>query len=180
VSPLQHLPDTLQQRLSLWNRKACIGDLCKEESFVRRVQIPIIIVLVFVIMQLVPFGRKSPNPRVSGTPEWDSPRTEDLARRACFDCHSNETRWPWYASVAPVSWLVVHDVEEGRHELNFSAFDQPQENAGDAAKMVAKGEMPPWDYVMMHPESRLSKEEKTELMRGLDATFGPDLSETED
>lgn len=145
----------------------------------RRIQIAIIATLVVVIIQIVPFGRKSPNPRVSGSPEWDSPRTEELARRACYDCHSNETRWPWYASIAPISWRVVHHVEEGREKLNFSAFDEPQEDADEAARMVAKGEMPPWDYELMHPESRLSKKERAELIHGLEATFGSEVSEAD-
>lgn len=91
-----------------------------------------------------------------------------VLRRACYDCHSNETRWPWYAAVAPVSWLVAHDVSEGREELNFSTW-----NAYDArvrrkklAKSVAEvdeGEMPPWYYVAMHPEARLDDAERAAL-----------------
>ncbi|MCA9729534.1 MAG: heme-binding domain-containing protein [Candidatus Eisenbacteria bacterium] len=128
--------------------------------------------VALLAIQLVPYGRQHTNPPVTGVPQWDSPRTEELARRACFDCHSHETRWPWYASIAPVSWRVQSHVDEGREHLDFSAFDRVQRHADDAAEMVTEGEMPPWDYAMMHPEARLSDTEKQELIRGLTATFG--------
>ncbi|MBL8897332.1 MAG: heme-binding domain-containing protein, partial [Planctomycetes bacterium] len=96
------------------------------------------------------------------------------AVRACFDCHSNETRWPWYSNVAPISWLVQRDVDEGRAELNFSRFDQPQKEAHESAEVVLEGEMPPWFYLPTHPEARLTADEQAELVRGLRATFGGD------
>jgi mono/diheme cytochrome c family protein len=64
--------------------------------------------------QLVPYGRDHDNPPVAAEPTWDTPTTRELARRACFDCHSNETQWPWYSNIAPLSWLIQRDVEEGR------------------------------------------------------------------
>lgn len=128
--------------------------------------------LILLLVQLVPYGRTHSNPPVTGSPRWDSPATERLVRLACYDCHSNETKWPWYASIAPVSWRVQKHVEEGRSKLNFSKFDQPQEEAHEAAETVQKGEMPPWDYALMHPEIRLSATEKQALIRGLQATFG--------
>src|SRR6056297_3230811 len=89
---------------------------------------------VFLVIQLIPYGRSHTNPPIVLEPDWDSPRTRELAERACFDCHSNETEWPWYSNIAPVSWLVQHDVDEGRHELNFSDWqggakegEQPKE-----------------------------------------------------
>jgi len=127
---------------------------------------------IVLLIQLVPYGRAHSNPPTTGQPSWDSPETERLARRACFDCHSHETGWPWYASIAPISWRVQSHVDEGRSKLNFSAFDRPQEEAHEAAEAVRNGEMPLWDYVLMHPESRLSAEEKQRLVSGLRATFG--------
>jgi len=62
--------------------------------------------IVFIAMQLVPYGHAHTNPPVTGEPKWDSPQTRELAKRACFDCHSNETDWPWYSNIAPVSWLI--------------------------------------------------------------------------
>lgn len=76
----------------------------------------------FVLMQLVSYGRNHTNPPVVSEPTWDSPETRALAVRACYDCHSNETVWPWYTNVAPVSWLIQREVAEGREELNFSTW----------------------------------------------------------
>ncbi len=131
-----------------------------------------VFLLVFVGLQLVPRGRNHTNPPVTGSPEWSSPRVEELARRACFDCHSNETKWPWYSNIAPISWRVVEHVEHGRSELNFSEFDKPQRHADEAAREVRKGSMPLNDYLLLHPEARLSEEETQELIAGLEATFG--------
>src|SRR6476661_114190 len=82
--------------------------------------------VVFALMQAVPYGRTHSNPAVLGEPAWDSPRTRELAVRACFNCHSNETRWPWYADVAPFSWVVQLDVQNARDTLNFSEWTRPQ------------------------------------------------------
>jgi hypothetical protein len=122
-------------------------------------------------MQIVPYGRTHANPSVSAEPPWDSPHTRELAVRACFDCHSNETRWPWYADVAPVSWVVQHDVESARTVINFSAWDRPYELAQHSSQSILIGTMPPAKYRMAHPEADLSREEKLELARGLAVTL---------
>lgn len=94
-------------------------------------------------------------------------------RRACFDCHSNQTVWPWYSYVAPVSWLVQNDVDGGRQHLNFSEWDRPQRHAKDVAAQVKQGEMPLWFYLPMHPAARLTAEEKRALIEGAERTLGP-------
>ncbi len=127
--------------------------------------------VVAVLIQALPLGRPSKNPPVVKGPPWNAPATEALARKACFDCHSNETRWPWYAWVAPVSWLVTDDVEEGRRHLNFSRFDQPQRHADDAAEEVRSGDMPPSNYLLLHPDARLSDADRAALSQGLEASF---------
>ena len=130
-------------------------------------------VIVGVGIQAVPYGRAHSNPPVTGEPTWDSPRTEELARRACFDCHSNESVWPWYSNVAPMSWVLTLHVDGGRDELNFSEWGaRRQDGADEAAEAVRDGEMPTWDYVLAHPEARLSASEQRELIDGLVATFG--------
>lgn len=78
------------------------------------------LVALFLLIQLIPYGRQHTNPPVVAEPAWDSPQTRDLAVRACFDCLSNDTVWPWYSNVAPISWLVQRDIDEGRQRLNFS------------------------------------------------------------
>jgi mono/diheme cytochrome c family protein len=132
-----------------------------------------IAVLVLAI-QIVPYGRNHSNPPGRNEPAWDRPETRALAQRACFDCHSNETEWPAYANIAPVSWLVQHDVDEGREKLNFSEWQRPQKESKEAAQSVREGEMPPWQYVLLHPEAKLSAEERSALIRGLEATIGID------
>jgi hypothetical protein len=125
----------------------------------------------FLLIQLVPYGHDHTNPPVTGEPAWDSPATKALAQRACFDCHSNETAWPWYSNVAPVSWLLQRHVTEGRERLNFSTWGTGRQEVDHAARLVQQGEMPPWDYQLLHPDARLSDTEKQQLIDGLTSTF---------
>jgi hypothetical protein len=128
---------------------------------------------LLLIIQLIPYGRDHSNPPVVHEPAWDSASTRGLVRRACYDCHSNQTVWPWYAGIAPASWLVYNDVVEGREKLNFSdwrAGRREGEKAGEIRKEVEEGEMPPFRYRLAHPEARLTGEEKQLLIKGLTAT----------
>ena len=136
------------------------------------VRLALMLVVVFILIQFVPYGRAHENPAVRQEPRWDSPATRALAQRACFDCHSNETKWPWYTWVAPMSWLVQRDVHEGREHMNLSEWDREQKHADEAPEMVEEGEMPPWFYLPLHSEAKLSAEEKEQLIRGLKATVG--------
>ena len=122
-------------------------------------------------IQLVPYGRAHRNPPVTGEPPWDSPTTRALAKRACFDCHSNETLWPPYASIAPASWLVQHDVDEGRAVLNFSEWQRPQKEATKASEELLEREMPPAAYLVMHAQARLSTADRDRLAQGLAKTL---------
>jgi len=129
--------------------------------------------IVFLIaIQLVPFGLSHANPPVTQEPPWDSPATRELVRRACFDCHSNQTVWPWYSNVAPVSWLNQRDVNGGRSHVNFSEWNKPQKHAEDVANEVRSADMPPWFYLPMHPPARLTAAEKQELIEGAGKSFG--------
>jgi len=132
----------------------------------------IALIVALVVVQLVPYGRRHTNPPARVEPRWDAPATRTLAVRACYDCHSNETVWPWYSHVAPVSWLAQRDVDEGRRKLNFSEWDRPQKEARESAKTVRKGEMPPWFYVLIHPDARFTAAETQALIAGLGATLG--------
>lgn len=123
-------------------------------------------------IQLLPYGRNHTNPPVVAEPAWDSPQTRELAKRACFDCHSNETAWPWYTNVAPVSWLVYHDVEEGRSKLNFSQWGQGKQEVKEIVEVVQEGEMPMPMYLPLHPEANLNAADKQALIQGLEKTFG--------
>jgi hypothetical protein len=129
----------------------------------------------FIAIQFVPVDRS--NPPVVGEPRWNSPQTRALAERACYDCHSNETKWPWYTNIAPVSWLAAHDVEEGRAALNFSEWgvSRGEESEGAApdeiVEEVEEGKMPLPKYLLLHPEARLTAMELQALINGLKATF---------
>jgi mono/diheme cytochrome c family protein len=127
--------------------------------------------IVFIAMQLVPYGHAHTNPPVTSEPQWDSPQTRELAKRACFDCHSSETVWPWYSNIAPVSWLIQHDVDEGRSRMNFSQWNLPQRETRGAARQVERGEMPPPQYLLLHPSANLSPAEKQVLIQGLSASL---------
>ncbi len=138
----------------------------------RIVLLVVIIGLVgFGAIQLVPYGRNHTNPPVGSEPAWDSPATRATAVVACFDCHSNQTVWPWYSNIAPISWLVQHDVDEGREALNYSEWGRGQEG-DDSAELVREGEMPPFAYLLTHPDARLSGAARDAFIRGLVATFG--------
>lgn len=127
----------------------------------------------FLLIQLVPYGRDHNNPPVVSEPNWDSPETRALAQTACFDCHSNETNWGrWYESVAPASWLVQRDVDEGRQRLNFSEWAQggkPRE-ADELWEVLQRGSMPPGQYLLLHSEAKLTPEQVDQLASGLQAT----------
>ncbi|MET0147790.1 MAG: heme-binding domain-containing protein [Acidimicrobiales bacterium] len=124
---------------------------------------------VGVAIQLVPYGWDHSNPPVTQEAPWPSQEARELAVTACYDCHSNETEWPVYSYVAPLSWLVRRDVDAGRDELNFSTWDQDDNDAHDAAETIEEGSMPPRQYLMLHPDARLSDEEEQVLIAALEA-----------
>jgi hypothetical protein len=127
--------------------------------------------VLLVAIQLIPYGRNHTNPPVQAEPKWNNPATRDLAVRACFDCHSNQTTWPWYSNIAPVSWLVQHDVEEARGRLNISEWNLPQRQARGAGREVQQGRMPQWYYVLIHPGAKLSSQETQALIQGLNSSL---------
>ena len=128
----------------------------------------LLILVVVLAIQLVPYGRNHENPVVRKEPIWNSPQTRDLTVRSCFDCHSNETVWPWYSNIAPASWIIQRDVDKGRRKVNFSEWDRPQKEAHESGKKLQYGEMPPWYY----PWAQLSTAERDSLARGLQSMVG--------
>lgn len=143
--------------------------------WLKRVAITLgVLVALLSVMQLVPYGRDHTNPPVVLEPAWDSPRTRELAVRACFDCHSNQTKWPWYSHVAPLSWSLQRHVNVGREVLNFSEWNRVLDYplANQSASQVLRTEMPPRSYRAFHPEARLNVQERVELARGLSKTLG--------
>jgi hypothetical protein len=126
-----------------------------------------VLVLLFGLIQLVPYGRDHTNPPITSEPAWDSPATRTLAKIACFDCHSNETIWPWYSNVAPMSWLVYRDVIEGRRRLNFSNWVSRPGSANEITEIITEGEMPPFQYTIIHRNAILDATQKRNLIQGL-------------
>ena len=136
------------------------------------------VVVAAVAIQFVPYGKNHTNLPIISEPQWDSPRTKELFNNACANCHSHQTTYPWYSDVAPISWLLQRDIDEGREHFNVSAWGAQKKNEGkDAAKEVREGEMPPWFYLPTHPEAKLTDMQKQELISGLVKTFGKEEAE---
>ena len=116
------------------------------------------ILIIFAGIQLVPV--ESTNPPIES--EIVAPaNVMAILKRSCYDCHSNETVWPWYSKIAPISWLVAEDVHEGREELNFSTWNQYKASKQGAKieeiwEEVEEDEMPLWYYVLLHQSAELS------------------------
>ena len=128
------------------------------------------IIVLAVLIQLIPYGHDRTNPPVRSEPAWPDSQSRALAQRACFDCHSNQTIWPWYSNLAPVFWLVYGDVMEGRRRLNFSDWNRSEGQYADELKEVHyERNMPPANYLLLHPGARLSETEWKRLYSALEA-----------
>jgi hypothetical protein len=138
------------------------------------------LLLVAVLLQLLPFGRLGTDPPVTRDAPWPSGRARELAVAACYDCHSNQTRRPLYSRVAPFSWLVTRDVEQGREKLNFSTWEGSGGDARDAAETIAEASMPPRRYLLLHPDADLTDAERRLLVEALEGMGGGDRSGTGD
>ena len=136
-----------------------------------------VLVVVFALLQLTNPARTNPpilpGHDVSAT-NAPPPQIAALLHAACYDCHSCETKWPWYSRVAPMSWLIAHDVRGGRERVNFS--DWPHDHPDWAARRWERiseeldyREMPPAKYTLMHPEARLTDDQRKELIQWADA-----------
>jgi mono/diheme cytochrome c family protein len=129
---------------------------------------------LFLLIQAVPYGHAHSNPPATRAARWPAGPGEQIAEQSCYDCHSNLTTWRWYSNVAPASWLVEHDVEEGRGALDFSEWDRGQPGLGDVTEKVSSGEMPPFKYTLIHPSAKLSSTEKAKLVTALTQLYAAD------
>jgi len=125
------------------------------------------LIALLVVLQFVPVERANPPER--GEPPGPA-EVRALLRRSCFDCHSHETQWPWYAQIAPVSLLIARDVKNGRKEVNFSLWEKYNERRKarklkEIAKEVSKGDMPLFYYLPLHPDAKLSAAERELIIR---------------
>lgn len=141
-----------------------------------------LIAIVFLLMQFVRPDRSNPpvDPAVELHAVVEVPASvSSLLRAACYDCHSDETVWPWYAHVAPSSWFLTKHVDEGRRHLNFSDWGNYPSSKADhkleeVIEYVEDGKMPLSSYTPLHPEAKLSDEQRAEVIewaRGLRADF---------
>jgi hypothetical protein len=128
---------------------------------------------LFGLIQLVPFGRGA-NPPVSRAAAWPAGPGLSLARKACYDCHSNLTKRWWATEVAPVSWLVQHDVNDGRARLNFSRWDTAQAPREQVVDAVLSGSMPPVQYKLVHGDARLDTRERRQLADAISRLYAAD------
>jgi hypothetical protein len=124
-------------------------------------------IVILVALQFKTVDRSNPPVQSDiGT----SAEIKEMLRRACYDCHSNETNWPWYSYVAPMSWFVAGHVDHGRGHLNYSewpAFDlEEQEHLFEEMwEMLSEGEMPLKSYTLIHRDARLSDTEREVLLQ---------------
>ncbi len=132
----------------------------------------ILFTLLFVAIIVVVSGLLAPrtNPPVENKVTWDSSVTEEQFRKSCADCHSNETKWPWYAYVGPSAFLMSHNVTEGREHFNVSML--PMGDADECSEEVLDGKMPPEDYLLLHPDASLDDSQRRAFAEGLKSTFG--------
>ncbi|WP_040506499.1 heme-binding domain-containing protein [Leptospira wolbachii] len=125
----------------------------------------LILLGVFLILQFFPIART--NPPVTSEIQTTA-EIKEVLKRSCYDCHSNETVWPTYSYLFPASLLISHHVEEGREELNFSEFGllaerKQNKKIYEVWEQVDEGEMPPRDYLLLHPSAKLSDKDKEVL-----------------
>lgn len=132
----------------------------------------IALLVVFVIIQFFRIDKTNPPVNegmdfltIKNTPQ----QTADKIKAACYDCHSNESKYPWYSNVQPVAWFLKNHIDEGRKHLNFSTFatydaKKQAHKLEECVEMIEKGEMPMESYIIAHPEAKLSEQEKTMLI----------------
>ena len=148
-----------------------------------RKKILIVIPVLAILIQLFPAPAKT-NPPIDPSRGFSSvmkppPEVQALLKRACYDCHSNETNWPWYANIAPVSWPVRQHVVDGRKHINFSEWLRPGETTftrwselEEIAQAVMDQSMPIPGYDLMHPEAKLTTAEREAIAKWADGAIG--------
>ena len=140
----------------------------RQASWKRRIVYAVgLLIALFALIQVVPYGRAHGNPPVTEAAKFPDAQSQRIFTDSCGDCHSNLTKWPWYSNVAPMSWLVQNHVDEGRSKFNVSEWNKPQPELGEIESQIRSGEMPPWNYTLIHKNADLSSVEQRELIAAL-------------
>lgn len=178
------VPVTLIAGWLLRRRHAKGGSEDRAEAIAAVSYIALATVATFALIQAIPYGRSEVkyDASRSGEPTWDSDATRQLVKNACYDCHSNEVKYPLYSKIAPISWMVASHVGEGRSKLNFSTYTTNKRGFRDVVEVVQNGSMPPsyFTHFGRHPEAKLTDAQIQQLVAGLKATFGSSVSQTGD
>lgn len=129
----------------------------------------ILLVLAFIGVQYIEVDRTNPPVKADLNAPLD---VKNIFKTACYDCHSYETKWSWYSKVAPISWLIIDDVNEGRKHLNFSEWGNLYSGKREELKKkiweeLVEDEMPPGKYIYLHPDASLELTQKNILKRWL-------------
>jgi hypothetical protein len=129
----------------------------------------LILLLILIAIQFI--RPEKTNPPVNEKTTLKAPENVmEILKRSCYDCHSNETVWPWYSNIAPLSWSIISHVNDGRKALNFSNWTKidpkiKEKRIKRAIKTTANGMMPLSTYLWLHEDAKLSKEDK-EVLKG--------------
>lgn len=140
---------------------------------IKKIVLILLVVAVggFLLIQIIPFGHIRTNPPIVSEPNWSSQQARAVVKQHCFQCHSNETNWTWYANIAPGSWLIAMDVIEGRNAFNFSDWQNNPGRLKEMVRKVQKGDMPPIQYWIFHPQERMSDQQKQEVISALQSSI---------
>ena len=132
----------------------------------------IIVLLALLGIQFIPI--KKTNPII--TQDIQAPmEVKSILRNSCYNCHSNETKWPWYSNFAPVSWMIINDVDDARNKMNFStwnkiSFEKKEELKKDIWDEIRQEDMPLTLYTYVHPESKLDLLQKNIIKKWITGT----------
>ena len=127
------------------------------------------LIALFALIQFVPYGRNHTNAPATNPFIWDSPTAEAVAKKACYDCHSNDTKWWWAVKIAPFSWLAQHDIDGAKARVDFSAWNGALTTV--ELQSALKDGMPPLQFTLLHPNAKLSDAEQQTLVRGFEASL---------
>jgi hypothetical protein len=132
----------------------------------------ILILFALFVIQFIPVNKTNP---IISEDMRASIEVKNILRNSCYNCHSNETKWPWYSNIAPVSWMIINDVDDARKKMNFSTWDKISFEKKEVLKKdiwdeVQQEDMPPTLYTYVHPEAKLGFPQKNIIKKWITGT----------